>query len=57
VFDRFRQAGGNKTRRHGGLGLSIARDLVEMHGGTLEVASDGIGRGASFTIQLPVASP
>lgn len=55
VFDRFRQADSNKTHRHGGLGLglSIAHKLVEMHGGALEAASDGIGRGASFTVRLP----
>lgn len=58
VFDRFRQADGNKTHRHGGLGLglSIARTLVEMHGGALEAASAGIGRGASFTVRLPKSS-
>ncbi|HEX7028615.1 MAG TPA: ATP-binding protein, partial [Gammaproteobacteria bacterium] len=55
VFDRFRQADSDKTHRHGGLGLglSIARKLVEMHGGILEAASDGIGKGARFTIRLP----
>lgn len=59
VFDRFRQADGRKTRRHGGLGLglSIARHLVEMHGGTLEAASDGLGCGACFTVRLPVGAP
>jgi signal transduction histidine kinase/ActR/RegA family two-component response regulator len=55
VFDRFRQADGSITRQHGGLGLglSIARDLVNLHGGSLEVASQGIGRGATFTVTLP----
>ena len=54
VFDRFRQADGSKTRRHGGLGLSIVRHLVEMHGGTVKAASDGRGRGATFSVRPPV---
>ena len=55
VFDRFWQAESGRTRRHGGLGLglSIARDLVELHGGAIEAASDGPGRGARFTVRLP----
>jgi len=55
VFDRFRQADGSSTRRYGGLGLglSIARDLVRLHQGRIEAASDGAGRGATFTIALP----
>jgi len=58
VFDRFRQAEGAITRTHGGLGLglSIVRHLVELHGGTVEVASEGEGKGASFTVSLPVRS-
>ena len=57
VFDRFRQADGSITRRHGGLGLglSIVRHLVEMHGGSVHVASPGEGGGATFTIRLPLA--
>jgi CheY-like chemotaxis protein len=57
VFDRFRQADGSTTRGHGGLGigLSIAKHLVELHGGTLRVASLGEGRGATFTVELPLA--
>jgi signal transduction histidine kinase len=59
VFERFRQADGSSTRAHGGLGLGLAivRHLVEMHGGTVLAASDGEGRGASFTIRLPFTMP
>jgi signal transduction histidine kinase len=55
VFDRFRQAESAITRTHGGLGLglSIVRHLVELHGGTAEVASAGEGKGAVFTVYLP----
>ena len=55
VFDRFRQADGSATRRHGGLGLGMAivRYLVELHGGTVAADSPGEGRGATFTITLP----
>jgi PAS domain S-box-containing protein len=55
VFDRFRQADSSSTRQYGGLGLglSIARSLVESHGGTIEVASSGEGRGATFIVTLP----
>jgi len=58
VFERFRQADAGSTRERGGLGLglSIARQLVEMHGGTIEAASDGPGRGATFTVSLPVSA-
>ena len=54
VFDRFRQADGSTSRRHGGLGLglAIADALAKMHGGRLEARSDGVGQGASFTFRL-----
>jgi signal transduction histidine kinase/CHASE1-domain containing sensor protein/ActR/RegA family two-component response regulator len=56
VFDRFRQADSTTTRHHGGLGLglAIARHLVEIHGGTIRADSVGEGRGATFTIRLPL---
>jgi PAS domain S-box-containing protein len=57
VFDRFKQADGSSTRKHGGLGLGLAisRHLTEMHGGTIEVHSDGEGLGSTFRIRLPLA--
>jgi CheY-like chemotaxis protein len=56
VFERFRQADSTITRRHGGLGLglAIARHLVELHGGTIAAASPGVGLGATFTVRLPL---
>ncbi|MFT3775419.1 MAG: GAF domain-containing protein [Minicystis sp.] len=56
VFDRFRQADASTSRRHGGLGLGLAivRHLVEMHGGQVSAESDGPGRGARFTVSLPL---
>ena len=56
VFERFRQEDSAASRRTGGvgLGLAIVRHLLELHGGTVAVASDGEGRGAEFTITLPL---
>jgi len=56
VFDYFRQADSATTRQFGGLGLGLAivRHLVELHGGTIQVDSPGEGRGATFTIRLPL---
>ncbi|HJP90703.1 MAG TPA: CHASE domain-containing protein [Pyrinomonadaceae bacterium] len=59
VFERFRQADSTTTRQHGGLGLglAIARHLVEIHGGTISGESAGEGQGATFTIRLPLVEP
>jgi signal transduction histidine kinase len=59
VFDRFRQAEVSYRRSQSGLGLglTIARHIVEMHGGRIDVASPGPGRGATFTVRLPAALP
>jgi PAS domain S-box-containing protein len=58
LFDRFAQQDASTTRRHGGLGigLSIVRHLVELHGGTVQAHSLGVERGATFTILLPTAA-
>ena len=58
IFERFRQVDASVTRRHGGLGLglSIARHLTELHGGTLRVSSRGLGEGATFTLSFPLVS-
>ena len=55
VFDSFRQADTSGARRYGGLGLglSLVKHLVELHGGTITAASDGLGRGATFNVTLP----
>ncbi len=59
VFDRFRQADSSTTRSHGGLGLglSIVRHLVELHGGSVSADSAGEGRGSTFTVDLPERAP
>ncbi|MEA2571506.1 MAG: hypothetical protein QOI24_3507 [Acidobacteriota bacterium] len=58
VFEPFRQAESPRTRTHGGLGLglSIVRYIVEAHGGTIQATSEGRGRGAHFTVKLPIAA-
>jgi len=55
VFDRFRQGDSSTTRRDSGLGLglTLVREIVALHGGQVAVASDGTGRGARFTVRLP----
>jgi PAS domain S-box-containing protein len=57
VFDRFRQADGTSTRNHMGLGLGLAivKHVAEMHGGKVEAKSEGIGKGATFIVTLPLA--
>jgi PAS domain S-box-containing protein len=59
VFDRFQQADASRARRFGGLGLglSIVKNLVQFHGGAVRAESEGEGRGARFTITLPLAAP
>ncbi|HKY90594.1 MAG TPA: ATP-binding protein, partial [Nevskiaceae bacterium] len=56
VWERFRQADSSTTRRHGGLGLGLAisRQLVELHGGTIEASSGGEDQGATFSVRLPL---
>ena len=59
IFERFTQGDPSDTRTHGGLGLGLAicRDLVTMHGGSIEAASGGRSRGSTFTVHLPFTSP
>jgi PAS domain S-box-containing protein len=58
VFDRFRQADSSTSRQQGGLGLGLAivRHLIEAHGGTVQVFSEGIDKGATFTVKLPIVA-
>jgi signal transduction histidine kinase len=58
VFDRFTQGDGSLTRPHGGLGLglSIARHIVELHGGEVNAYSEGPGQGSTFVVTLPARS-
>ena len=59
LFEHFWQADRSTTRQHGGLGLGLAivRRIVELHGGSIDAASDGEGLGATFTVRLPAADP
>lgn len=59
LFERFRQGDSSTTRRFGGLGLglSIVKSLVEMHGGSVSASSQGEGHGTTITVQLPLRSP
>jgi PAS domain S-box-containing protein len=58
VFERFRQADASTSRQHGGLGLglSLVKHIVELHGGSVSGVSAGLGQGATFRVQLPVAA-
>jgi len=58
IFDMFMQADRSIDRSHGGLGvgLTVARRLVEMHGGSISASSDGLGKGSTFTLRIPLAA-
>ena len=58
IFERFRQSDSSTTRKYGGLGLGLAivRHLVELHGGTIQAESEGLNKGAAFTVMLPVTA-
>jgi CheY-like chemotaxis protein len=57
IFERFQQGDSSSTRKHGGLGLGLAivKSLAEAHGGSVSAASAGVGRGATFTVVLPLS--
>lgn len=57
IFDTFRQSDSRSTRSHGGLGigLSIAKHLIDLHGGSIEARSEGPGKGSEFIVRLPVS--
>lgn len=59
VFDRFRQGNSTTTRKHGGLGLGLAivRHILDLHGGTICAKSPGVGKGATFVVNLPEFAP
>ena len=56
IFEMFVQADNSLNRTQGGLGigLTLVKSLVEMHGGTVEATSDGLGKGSEFTVRLPI---
>src|SRR5262245_23132532 len=58
IFERFRQEDSGTSRKQGGLGLGLAivSQIVELHGGTVRVASEGLGKGATFTVGLPISA-
>ncbi len=58
VFDRFRQQDASTVRRHQGLGLGLAivKQLVELHGGSVQARSEGMGKGSSFVVHLPISA-
>lgn len=58
LFDRFRQADSSSARKHGGMGigLSLVKQFVELHGGQVAVVSEGVGKGSTFSIEIPLAS-
>ena len=59
IFDLFTQVAANEGRASGGLGigLSVVKNLVELHGGSVQVRSEGVGKGTEFTVRLPLAEP